>query len=87
MPESTFAQSSVTNQARAAGTARSVPVNVNTADYPELLRLPGIGPVLAGRIMAHRDHYGPFAAVDSLIRISGIGPAKLAKLRPLLCVQ
>ena len=56
-------------------------LNVNLADYTELLRLPGIGPVLATRIIEYRDLNGPFPAVDSLINVSGIGPKKLRALR------
>jgi competence ComEA-like helix-hairpin-helix protein len=57
-------------------------LNLNTADYAELLRLPGIGPVLARRIIDYRDRHGPFAAIDSLLQVSGIGEVKLEKLRP-----
>ena len=56
-------------------------LNINAADYAELLRLPGIGPVLATRIIEYRDRNGPFLAVDSLIKVSGIGPKKLQAIR------
>lgn len=57
-------------------------LDLNTADYADLLRLPGIGPVLARRIIDYRDRHGPFAAIDSLVQVSGIGAVKLEKLRP-----
>ncbi len=54
-------------------------VGLNTASERELdLLLPGVGPVLAGRIVAAR----PFTSVDDLLGVSGIGPATLEKLRP-----
>lgn len=60
-------------------------VNVNTAT-PELLdTLPGIGPVLAQRIVAEREKR-PFATVDELRRVSGIGPKKLDAIRSLVTV-
>jgi len=62
-------------------------LDINTADYADLLRLPGIGPVLAGRIMEYRDRHGPFIAIDSLVNVSGIGPGKLEKIRPLATVR
>lgn len=61
-------------------------VNVNTATEPELEALPGIGPVLANAIIAYRTEHGPFPTVDALDDVSGIGPATLADLRPLVTV-
>lgn len=60
------------------------PVNVNTADVEQLDALPGIGPATAAAIIADRDANGPFASVDDLSRVRGIGPAKLEQLRPLV---
>jgi competence protein ComEA len=61
-------------------------VNVNTADGERLETLPRIGPVLAERIIDYRDQHGPFAAVDDLILVKGIGEATLEQLRPLITV-
>jgi competence protein ComEA len=61
-------------------------VNVNTATEPELEELPGIGPVLAAAIIAYRTEHGPFPSVDALDDVSGIGPATLENLRPLVTV-
>ena len=63
------------------------PVNLNTASAAELDRLPGIGPSLAKEIIAYRESYGAFAAVEDLLLVPGIGPAKLASLRDLVSVQ
>lgn len=61
------------------------PINVNTASVAELQNLPGIGPVLAQRIVTEREKR-PFAKVDELRRVSGIGPKKLEAIRPLVTV-
>ena|SRR5438067_1651796 len=61
-------------------------INVNTATEPELETLPGVGPVLAQRIIDYRTQHGPFATVDALDDVSGIGPATLADLRDLVTV-
>jgi competence protein ComEA len=60
------------------------PVDVNTATLAELDTLPGVGPVLAQRILDWRAQNGRFTSVDELGEISGIGDAVLARLRPLV---
>ena len=71
-----------------AGGGRSgVPLNVNTAGTAALEELPGIGPALAAAIVEHRQSHGPFASVDELVEVSGIGPAKLERIRPLATVD
>ncbi len=64
--------------------ATTGPININTATAAELDTLPGIGPATAQAIVTDRDAHGPFASVDDLARVRGIGPAKLAQLRPLV---
>lgn len=61
-------------------------LRLNAAAAEELDALPGIGPVLAERIVAHRDDVGPFASVEDLDAVSGIGPAVMANLRDLVTV-
>lgn len=56
------------------------PVNLNTADAEELDELPGIGEVLAGRILEYRAEHGPFRSVDDLKNIAGIGEETVAGL-------
>lgn len=59
-------------------------VNLNSATVEELDTLPGIGPSLAQRIISYREAHGPFTSVDQLSEVSGIGPARLEQLRPLV---
>jgi competence protein ComEA len=56
-------------------------VNINTADEATLETLNGVGPVLAAAIIQYRTEHGPFASVDQLDEVSGIGPATLEDLR------
>lgn len=56
-------------------------VSINTADVAELTTLSGIGEATAAAIVAHREANGPFATVDQLTDVKGIGPAKLEALR------
>lgn len=64
---------------RSAAADGRVRVNFATAD--ELETLPGVGPVLAQRILEHRSVHGPFSEVEELLDVAGIGEAKLAALR------
>ena len=65
----------------------ALPVNVNTATAEELDVLPGIGPALAGRIIAYREEHGPFTAVEQLLEVSGIGEAVLDGLRDQIVLE
>lgn len=56
-------------------------VDVNEADAADLEVLPGIGPVKAADIVDHRDRLGPFAALDGLTAVTGIGPKTVDRLR------
>lgn len=66
--------------------APSALLDLNSATAAELEALPGIGPTTAAAIVAHRDLHGPFATVDDLADVSGIGPSKLEAIRPLVTV-
>lgn len=61
-------------------------LDLNRARAEDLERLPGVGPVLARRIAAHREQYGPFRSVDELLAVRGIGERLLERLRPRLRV-
>jgi competence protein ComEA len=56
-------------------------ININTASATELEGLSGIGEVLAATIIEYRDQNGPFATIDDLMDVSGIGPATLEEIR------
>ena len=65
---------------RAAADGRGERVSLNSASPAELDTLPGVGPVVAAKIIAHR----PYASIDDVLRVPGIGPKTLERLRPLV---
>ncbi|MDN5385128.1 ComEA family DNA-binding protein [Streptomyces sp. LB8] len=67
----------------AAG-APTAPVSLNTATVDQLQTLPGVGPVLARRIVDYRTRHGGFRSVDQLREVDGIGERRFADLRPLV---
>jgi len=69
-----------------AGSTGDGLISLNRADATQLQDLPGVGPVLAERIVAYREANGPFQAVEDLLDVPGIGEAKLAAMRDLLTV-
>ncbi len=62
-------------------------VNINRASQAELETLPGIGPSTAQKIIAHREENGPFATIEEIMNVSGIGPAKFAAIKELITVD
>lgn len=69
------------NSTNATSPDRAELVNINLATPDQLESLPGVGPVLAERIVAWRDDHGRFAAAEDLLDVSGIGDKVLAGLR------
>jgi competence protein ComEA len=61
-------------------------VNLNTATLDQLQTLPGVGPVLAQRIIEYRDQHGGFAAAEDLRKVTGIGDARYNELKSLVTV-
>jgi competence protein ComEA len=66
--------------------ARS-PLDLNRATAAALDALPGIGPVLASRIVTRRDHVGPYRRAEDLLDVPGIGPRLFERLRPHVTVR
>jgi competence protein ComEA len=69
------------------GTAEPGLVDVNHGSAADLEALPGVGPVLAQRIYQYREEHGPFATVEDLLDVPGIGEGKLAALREALVLR
>jgi len=59
-------------------------VDVNTAQWPELAQLPGVGPALAQRIVAYRQQAGRFQDLGDLRRVRGMGPTTFRRIEPYL---
>ncbi|MDO4443133.1 MAG: ComEA family DNA-binding protein [Slackia sp.] len=70
----------------AASSASSSLVNINTAGIEELDSLAGVGPATAQAIVDEREANGPFASVEDIQRVSGIGEKKFEKLKESICV-
>lgn len=62
-------------------------IDLNHASAADLEALPGVGPVLAQRIFEYRQQQGPFATVEDLLDVPGIGEGKLAALREALVLK
>lgn len=78
------------NVSKARGFAASAgdgKVNLNTADQIQLETIPGIGPVMAQRILDYRDQQGGFKNIAEVDAISGIGPALLAEIQKVAVVE
>ena len=73
--------------ARAATTASTDKVNINTADVKELMSLTGVGRGLAEKIVKHRDEHGPFRKPEDLRRVEGVGNGLWEKNRERISVK
>ena len=62
-------------------------IDVNQAGWVDWMQLEGVGPSLASRIVADREVHGPFATIDDLQRVPGIGPATLDRIRASLRIR
>lgn len=62
-------------------------IDINIADAEKLQKLPGVGPVLADRIIDYRKRHGRFYSVSELVRVKGIGDKTLQTLQPLIKVD
>jgi len=64
-----------------------LPIDLNRANAADLAAVPGIGPVLAKRIVAYREAHGAFRKVEDLEKVSGFGKKKVEKVKPFLIVK
>ncbi len=62
-------------------------IDLNTATLSQLKGLPGIGPVIAERILELREKSGPFKRIEDLMNIRGIGEKKFLKLKDLITIK
>lgn len=81
------AGSTETHEASSEPDETAQALDINTVTVEQLVALPGIGQVLAERIVAYRDAHGPFTSVDQLGDVEGIGDALVERLRPLVIVR
>lgn len=72
---------------RKASPAPLAPVDINTATATELMKLPGIGAVMAQRIVDYRSMSGSFSKTDDLLKVKGIGKKTFEKLAPFIVVK
>lgn len=56
------------------------PININTADFNQLVSIPGIGPSLAEAILGYRKTHGPFKEINQLLQVKGIGEKRLQEI-------
>lgn len=87
IPNTAIAGAAEPDLAPSGSEARGGRVNINVASVSELEDLPGIGKVLAGRIIEYRDEHGTFTSVDELANITGISSRLVEDLRPLVTID
>ena len=66
--------------------AISFPIDINTAEKEEFMALPGIGEVLAERILAYRNEIGQFQAVEEMLNVEGIGKKRFEDILDLITI-
>jgi competence ComEA-like helix-hairpin-helix protein len=85
-PTAPQARTAAVTSERSATSAPSRPLklNINTAPAESLALLPVVGEALSRRIVDYRTKHGPFAEVDQLVAVYGIGPKNIERIRPYL---
>lgn len=66
--------------------AVTFPININTAGEPEFMALPGIGEVLAHRILVYREEHGSFTNIEGLMNVEGIGEKRMEEILELITI-
>ncbi|MFH1277443.1 MAG: helix-hairpin-helix domain-containing protein [Candidatus Eisenbacteria bacterium] len=84
------APASIEPEAESPGEKKEEPeedrIDLNRCDARELEELPGLGPVLARRVIDWREAHGPYGTVEDLVKVRGIGPKTLRRVRSRLVV-
>jgi len=62
-------------------------LNINVATASELEKIPGVGKVIAERIIIYRTKYGPFRRAEHLMMVNGISESKFREMRPMIVVE
>lgn len=89
-PSNSSAESTLSemNSAESSEPSKQIePININAARDIDLIALPGIGEVLAERIVAYRDEYGAFESIDDLLNVDGIYQSKLDSIREYIILE
>jgi competence protein ComEA len=86
-PARTTAPSRAPKRQTSPADGSTSPLDLNRATLADLARLPGVGPVLARRIVETRESAGPFGEIDDLLNVRGLGRTKLERLRPFVGIS
>ncbi len=89
-PSNSSAESTLSemNSAESSEPSKQIePININAARDIDFIALPGIGEVLAERIVAYRDEYGAFESIDDLLNVDGIYQSKLDSIREYIILE
>lgn len=86
LPDFHVQKSAVPVPDTSAQTTHKSPIDINRATVQDLQQLPGIGPQIAQRIVDYRNQHGPFATVESLTAVRGIGEKLLERIKPHIAV-
>jgi competence protein ComEA len=85
-PVSLPAGATATTAVRMGGITVEGLININTATQADLELLPGIGPATAANVIAHREANGPFATIEAIMDVPGIGEGKFEAIKDLITV-
>lgn len=86
-PEGAASGVTASREARGPKPAPKGPVNINTASASQLQTIPGVGPSTAQKIIELRNSRGPFATIDEIKLVKGIGDGKFEKMKAFIVVQ
>jgi len=79
-----YVSGGITDIDTAAPLSAEFKIDINSAEWPELVPITGIGEKMARAIIAHREQYGPFPTLEAIMDVPGIGESKLEGMKPYL---